>query len=252
MLLAAGILSASAGIINEFSKSYLAFVISGLFVVIFGSMFYPAAFLLAIESVGSEQRAIAATMVAIYYCLGEILVGAFVKITQHWAFFVQITCITIAAILCKLKPLPESVQWLLSNSKEKRCIDLLKKTAHSNHACLRESQLEELIASNRNKLRRANQGSYPLWPIMKTIPKPIMNILFSWIINIAARTIIEKLRIDDSNTNNFIYSGLIQIPALLLTVYTLSQSGRSFSLLLFMAATCLGLFCIAMIDKSKY
>lgn len=71
----AGTCSAILGVVRSFSIDYPMFVIFEFLDACFGSVLYSAAVILGIELVGPDKRVLASTVMALFYPIGEVVLG---------------------------------------------------------------------------------------------------------------------------------------------------------------------------------
>jgi len=90
MLAYAGALSAIMGIIRSLSSNYYMFLCFEFLDMAVGSTLFPTAFLLAIELVGPKRRVAAATIITIFYALGEAFLGLLASQVQNWRWLLRV------------------------------------------------------------------------------------------------------------------------------------------------------------------
>ncbi|XP_065361290.1 organic cation transporter protein [Calliphora vicina] len=232
MLAIAGFLSSIMGIIRSFSTNYYMFLSFELLDMIVGSTLFPTAFLLGIELVGPKRRVAAATIITIFYSLGEALLGVLAEQFQNWRTLLRVLYIPAALHIFFLILLPESVRWLLSQGREEQAVAVLKKAAHINRKVLPESSLTNLVNSNKIKLEMANESSYPIWLATKTFFWRIANCSLCWFTHtlVALGLSLNSVNLGGNKYKNFMLNGLVQVPGLILPLFIMNTIGRRFSL----------------------
>lgn len=90
MLAVAGSVSALMGVIRSLSSNYSMFLVFEFLDMAVGSTLFPTAFLLAIELVGPKRRVAAATIITIFYALGEAFLGFLASQVQHWRWLLRV------------------------------------------------------------------------------------------------------------------------------------------------------------------
>ncbi|KAI8122393.1 Solute carrier family 22 member 21 [Lucilia cuprina] len=244
MLAIAGFLSSIMGIIRSFSTNYYMFLSFELLDMVVGSTLFPTAFLLAIELVGPKKRVAAATIITIFYSLGEALLGVLAGQFQNWRTLLRVLYIPAALQIFFIILLPESVRWLLSQGREKQAVTILKKAARINRKILPESSLKSLVNSNKNKLETANESNYPIWLAIKTFFWRILNCSFCWFTHtlVALGLSLNSVNLGGNKYNNFMLNGLVQVPGLILPLFIMNTIGRRFSLFgsMLICALCMG------------
>lgn len=266
MLAIAGFLSSIMGIIRSYSTNYYMFLSFELLDMVVGSTLFPTSFLLAIELVGPKRRVAAATIITIFYSLGEALLGVLAEQFQNWRILLRVLYIPAALQIFFLFILPESVRWLLSQGKEEQAVGILKKAARINRKVLPDSSLKNLINSNKIKLETANESSYPIWLAIKTFFWRICNCSLCWFTHtlVALGLSLNSVNLGGNKYNNFMLNGLVQVPGLILPLFIMNTIGRRFSLFgsMLVCALCMGatilfgksniitiIFCLAYFNK---
>ncbi|XP_034108685.1 organic cation transporter protein [Drosophila albomicans] len=244
MLAFAGALSAIMGIIRSLSTNYYMFLVFEFLDMAVGSTLFPTAFLLAIELVGPKRRVAAATIITIFYALGEGFLGFLASQVQDWRWLLRVLYAPAILQILFLWILPESVRWLLSQGQEQRAASVLRRAAKINKRSLPEDQLDELITTNRTKLRQANESPYPIMQAARFFIWRIANCCFCWFTHtlIALGLSLNSVNLGGSKYTNFMLNGVIQIPGLLLPLIIMDRIGRRYSLCasMLICAICMG------------
>ncbi|KAH8307302.1 hypothetical protein KR044_009704, partial [Drosophila immigrans] len=244
MLAFAGALSALMGIIRSLSSNFYMFLVFEFLDMAVGSTLFPTAFLLAIELVGPKRRVAAATIITIFYALGEAFLGFLASQVQNWRWLLRVLYAPAILQILFLWILPESVRWLLSQGQEQRAASVLRRAAKINKRSLPEDQLDELMDNNRTKLRQANESQYPIKQAARFFIWRIANCCFCWFTHtlIALGLSLNSVNLGGSKYNNFMLNGVVQIPGLLLPLIIMDRIGRRYSLCasMLICAVCMG------------
>ncbi|XP_017122857.2 organic cation transporter protein isoform X1 [Drosophila elegans] len=244
MLAVAGSLSALMGVIRSLSSNYPMFLAFEFLDMAVGSTLFPTAFLLAIELVGPKRRVAAATIITIFYALGEAFLGFLASQVQHWRWLLRVLYAPAILQILFLWILPESVRWLLSQGAEERAAAVLRRAARINKRTLPEEQVEELLATNRQKLSQANESQYPIMRAVRFFSLRIANCCLCWFTHtlIALGLSLNSVNLGGSKYTNFMLNGFIQIPGLLLPLVIMDRVGRRYSLCasMLLCAICMG------------
>ncbi|EDW44438.1 GM22419 [Drosophila sechellia] len=171
ILVASGILSSFAGLARSHAPEYYSFLSLEFLDMVVGSTLFPTAFLLAVELVGPKHRVLAATVISLTYGLAEALMGLVAKYLRDWRVFLRVLYTPALLHLIFICLLPESVRWLLSQSKEMEAQTTLRRVAQVNRKALPEHQLNALILSNRRLLTQssATGGHYSFRQIFQAL-----------------------------------------------------------------------------------
>ncbi|EDW79038.2 uncharacterized protein Dwil_GK10651 [Drosophila willistoni] len=254
MLAIGGALSALMGVIRSLSTNYYMFLSFEFLDMAVGSTLFPTAFLLAIELVGPKRRVAAATIITIFYSLGEAFLGFLASQLQHWRWLLRALYAPAILQLLFLWILPESVRWLLSQGAEQKAASVLRRAARCNKRSLPEEQLDELLANNRQKLRQANESQYPIMKAIRFFLLRIANCCLCWFTHtlIALGLSLNSVNLGGNKYTNFMLNGFIQIPGLLLPLIIMDRFGRRYSLCasMLVCAVCMG--ASAAIDPDNY
>uniref|UniRef100_A0A1A9UJJ4 Major facilitator superfamily (MFS) profile domain-containing protein n=1 Tax=Glossina austeni TaxID=7395 RepID=A0A1A9UJJ4_GLOAU len=232
MLAIGGFLSSIMGLIKSFATNYSMFLTFETFDMIVGSTLYPTAFLLAIELVGPKRRVAAATIITMFYPLGEALLGVFAKQFQNWRILLRVLYAPAILHIFLLTLLPESIRWLLSQGKEGKAVAVLTEAAHVNGKFVPELNFINLMESNKQKLEDNAEEIYPIKDAIKVFFWRIANCSLCWFTHtlIALGLSLTSVNLGGNKYNNFIWNGLIQIPGLLLPLFVMDSLGRRISL----------------------
>ncbi|XP_034483396.1 organic cation transporter protein-like [Drosophila innubila] len=254
MLAYAGALSALMGIIRSLSSNYYMFLCFEFLDMVVGSTLFPTAFLLAIELVGPKCRVAAATIITIFYALGEAFLGILASQIQHWRWLLRVLYAPAILQILFLWILPESVRWLLSQGQEQQAASVLRRAAKINKRPLPEDQLEELITNNRNKMLQANESQYPILRAASFFIWRIANCCFCWFTHtlIALGLSLNSVNLGGSKYTNFMLNGFVQIPGLLLPLIIMDRFGRRYSLCASMLACAICMGASAAIGSDDY
>ncbi|XP_022216949.2 organic cation transporter protein-like [Drosophila obscura] len=244
MLAIAGALSAFMGVIRSLSTNYYMFLAFEFLDMAVGSTLFPTAFLLAIELVGPKRRVAAATIITIFYSLGEAFLGFLASQVQHWRWLLRVLYAPAVLQILFLWILPESVRWLLSQGSEERAAAVLRRAARINKRPLPDEQLDELLATNRQKLSQANESQYPIMKAVRFFSLRILNCCLCWFTHtlIALGLSLNSVNLGGNKYTNFMLNGFIQIPGLLLPLIIMDRIGRRYSLCasMLLCAVCMG------------
>ncbi|KAH8354067.1 hypothetical protein KR084_003795 [Drosophila pseudotakahashii] len=254
MLAVAGSLSALMGVIRSLSSSYSMFMVFEFLDMAVGSTLFPTAFLLAIELVGPKRRVAAATIITIFYALGEAFLGFLASQVQHWRWLLRVLYAPAVLQILFLWILPESVRWLLSQGAEEKAADVLRRAARINKRSLPEEQVEELLSSNRQKLSQANETQYPIMRAVRFFSLRIANCCLCWFTHtlIALGLSLNSVNLGGNKYTNFMLNGFIQIPGLLLPLIIMDRVGRRYSLCVSMLLCAICMAASAGVPEDNY
>uniref|UniRef100_A0A0K8VF65 Solute carrier family 22 member 3 n=3 Tax=Bactrocera latifrons TaxID=174628 RepID=A0A0K8VF65_BACLA len=245
MLAVGGFLSAIMGILRSISTNYYMFIAFEFIDMAVGSTLFPTAFLLAIELVGPKRRVAAATIITIFYSLGEALLGVLAQQFQNWRDLLRVLYTPALLLIVFLFVLPESVRWLLSQGREEDATHLLKRAARINKREIPENDLKALVAENQAKLAQAHESHYPIVKALKLFRWRILNCCFCWFTHtlVALGLSLTSVTLGGNKYTNFQLNGLVQVPGLILPLLIMDRIGRRYSLCgsMLVCAICMGI-----------
>ncbi|XP_011196030.1 organic cation transporter protein [Zeugodacus cucurbitae] len=244
MLAIGGFLSAIMGILRSISTNYYMFIAFEFIDMAVGSTLFPTAFLLAIELVGPKRRVAAATIITIFYSLGEALLGVLAQQFQNWRNLLRVLYTPALLQILFLFILPESVRWLLSQGREEDAARLLKRAARINKREIPEHDLKALVAENQAKLEQAHESHYPIVKALKLFRWRLLNCCFCWFTHtlVALGLSLTSVTLGGNKYTNFQLNGLVQVPGLILPLLIMDRIGRRYSLCgsMLVCALCMG------------
>ncbi|XP_065360856.1 organic cation transporter protein isoform X2 [Calliphora vicina] len=242
-----GFVAAFLGIIRSFATSYTFFVIFEFLDSMASSPLYSICFIVGIELVGPKRRVIACSLITIFYAIGEMLLAIFAKYYPNWRVLLRIMYIPALSLVVYFWILPESVRWLLSQSREDEAKNILKRAAKVNKRKLSDHSLDKLMLANREKLQNVTEGKFPIKEAFSKLFWRIANCSFCWIVNVLVYygLSLNAVLLDGNKYNNFIFIAMVEIPGFLLPLLIMDRFGRRYSLFGCMFIS--GLCCLATI-----
>ncbi|XP_023305322.2 solute carrier family 22 member 3 [Lucilia cuprina] len=242
-----GFVAAFLGIIRSFATSYTFFVIFEFLDSMASSPLYSICFIVGIELVGPKRRVIACSLITIFYAIGEMLLALGAKYYPNWRILLRIMYVPALSLVVYFWILPESVRWLLSQSREDEAKNILKRAARVNKRKLSDHSLDKLVLANREKLQNVSEGKFPIKQAFSKLFWRIANCSFCWIVNVLVYygLSLNAVLLDGNKYNNFIYIALVEIPGFLLPLLIMDRFGRRYSLFGCMFIS--GLCCLATI-----
>ncbi|KAM8708241.1 hypothetical protein ACLKA7_015243 [Drosophila subpalustris] len=252
ILVVMGVLSAVCGLARSFAPDYYSFLSFEFLDMAVGSTLFPTAFLLAIELVGPKHRVVAAMVISLTYGLAEAAMGYLASYILDWRVLLRVLYTPAILHLIFICYLPESVRWLLSQSREEDAIDTLRKVAHMNQRSLPKDQLNELIRTHRELLSHseATDGHYSVRQISKALGLRIAQCCFLWFTNtlIALGLTLNSIGLSGNKFQNFSMTGFMQLPGIILGTLLMHRFGRRWTLSLFLSSCSILLLAMAFLE----
>lgn len=179
-----------------------------------------------------------------FYSVGYVLLSLFAYFVRDWRFLTIMVSLPI--VFCSVfiiqHGLCESPQWLVENGKTKESKHLLKEIAKINGADISETLLERLSIDQPTKLSSTNQDSTSVFAQPEYLKK-VLTLSFIWLFLSMMYYGLSFIS-GSLNSNKYIsfsLSGLVEIPALLLSMWVMKPGKKIplFVLALFGAFSCL-------------
>lgn len=228
-----GTIAAMMGIIRSFSVNYAMFAVLETLDAAIGSVVYPTAMVLGMELVGPEKRVLATTILAVFYPVGEVLMGVVAKYVTNWRDFLRVLYIPGLLHILFFWIITESVRWLLVKGKYEEAIRALKKAAKFNKVSLSEESLEELCSSSELYKDTSEQVPSESYPIRSAFASTkllcrIVNCSFCWFTNtlVYYGLSLNSVSLAGDKYLNFIFVCLIEVPGFLICYFTTNSLGR--------------------------
>ncbi|XP_034481942.1 organic cation transporter 1-like isoform X2 [Drosophila innubila] len=252
ILVVTGVLSALCGLARSYAPDYYSFLSFEFLDMAVGSTLFPTAFLLAIELVGPKHRVVAAMVISLTYGLAEAAMGYLASYIMDWRVLLRVLYTPALLHLIFICYLPESVRWLLSQSREEDAIQTLRKVARVNQRALPDDQLNELIQTNRELVANseATDGHYSVRQIFNALGLRIAQCCFLWFTNtlIALGLTLNSIGLSGNKFQNFIMTGFMQLPGIILGTLLMHRFGRRWTLSLFLSSCSILLLAMAILD----
>lgn len=196
---------------------------------------------------GPKRRVVACSLITIFYAIGEMVLAIIAKYYQNWRVLLRIVYAPALFLIVYLWILPESVRWLLSQSREAEAKSILKRAAKVNKRKLSDHSMDKLILANRQKLQNVSEGKFPIRQAFSTLFWRIANCSFCWIVNVLVYygLSLNAVLLDGDKYNNFIFIAMVEIPGFMLPLLIMNRLGRRYSLFVSMLLS--GLCCLATI-----
>ncbi|XP_034482692.1 organic cation transporter protein-like [Drosophila innubila] len=216
------------------------------------STFAPTAFLLAMELVSSKHRVMAVMVLTLTSGLAGTALGYLAGYILDWRLLLRVIYIPGLLHLIILCWLPESIPWLLSQSKEEEVIQILREIARVNKRPLPEEQLKELRRNNRQVVTQseAHDGHYSLRQIFDALGLRIYLCCFVWFSSllIGLGLILNLNDLSGNKFRNYSLTSFLDLPGILIAALLMNRIGRRWAMSLFMGSCSTLLIAITILD----
>jgi len=227
--------------LSAFSPNFAIFAVCRFVVGLFKPGTVVGAYVVAGELLGPKYRPAAGTIMWILFSVSLVLTGVKAYFIREWKIL-MIACSAPYVFVCFLVFfVPESMRWLRLQGRHADVIKILKKAAKVNGKVLPDGvELKPLQNSN---IEKSKTGS------VLDLFRPLRMLLFStvqgfgWFVSASVYYGVSWAVSDMSGEmyRDYILAMLIEIPALLLSVYAMNKFGRKKTVISTLALA--GLFC---------
>ncbi|XP_054167878.1 organic cation transporter protein-like [Oppia nitens] len=223
-----------AGLSSAFSISIEHFIISRFALAYGASARWGTGFVLLLETVGPEYRAIVGMAIEFGWALGYIVMPGAAYLLRDFRWIQLAVTLPEMVLLLWWTSLPESPRWQLTHGKFTDAESALRRAAeingHPTHTV--ETKLKKLMdkaLADRDEQDRNNSKSSILDLCRsRAMIKNTLILYFSWFVN---ALIYYGLSLNTNNLGgnpfiNFLLAGAVEFPAYALCIYLLKQYGR--------------------------
>ncbi|KAK6025662.1 transporter, major facilitator family protein [Ostertagia ostertagi] len=194
---------------------------------------HPGIFVIAVvigaELVGPRYRKLAAVITGGFFAIGQVLLGIEGYFLTDYRYL-QLAIVSPALIFLSYYWLvPESARWLVTQRRFDDADKVLRKAAKMNGEVLPEKWWEQLD-SEQDSNRAKTTKKYKLWDLMKTpvLRKRTLVAFYLWpVVSMVYYGMAMKPNALGGDIYiNFIFSALVEIPALFIVYLLIDRAGR--------------------------
>ncbi|KAK9882777.1 hypothetical protein WA026_023197 [Henosepilachna vigintioctopunctata] len=219
------------GLIKTLSPSIVWYLVFELTEAIFSAGTCGCVFIIAIESVLPNKRALMGCILNISYALGEVLLALIAWSCQYWRSLIYYTYGPCVMIVLLYWILPESLRWTLSKGRIEESKQALRNIATVNKQKLSENTLKRLenVAEYSD-----NCNSHKFIEILKSksLFWRFVNCCFGWMTCafLFYGITLSSVSIYGNKYLDFMLISLIEFPAYLSNYYIIDKLGRRASI----------------------
>ncbi|CAB0009618.1 unnamed protein product [Nesidiocoris tenuis] len=224
------ILQVVFGLATAVVQDVYAFMISRMIVGATTSGVFLVAYVIGLEMVGPSKRILCGVVFQLFFTAGFILTAGFAYLIRDWRTLQIAITLPGVAYFCYWWFIPESVRWQLTKGKTEEAKKTLRAVAKENGQKVCEDVLEQLCQQTEAERKQAGGKTPSVLELFKyrNLAQKSVIIFFLWFVNSATY---YGLSWNTSNLGgndyvNFIISGLVEIPAYSLLLFTLDRWGR--------------------------
>lgn len=244
------ILSGLAGLIRSFSNSYVFFITMTIMDSIVRAGAYANCFIIGMEFVAPEKRAIISIFLSIFCGIVGMIVGAVAWILQTWRTLDRIMYGVCLLVVSYYWLLPESVRWLLTKERYTDVENTLRNISKTNGRDLPEETLQKL----RNSSTSGKVGEvHSFEELLKSpiLTRRFINCSICWTFCLFSYygLTINSIALSNNSYLDFILTMLVEIPGNIAVYLVLNRVGRRYALSL--SFLICGLSCLSFIFIPK-
>ncbi|KAM8708240.1 hypothetical protein ACLKA7_015242 [Drosophila subpalustris] len=205
------------------------------------------------ELVSSKHRVMAVMVLTFTNSLAGIALGYLAGYILDWRLLLRVIYVPGLLHLIIVCFLPESVPWLLSQSKEEEAIQVLREIARFNKRPLLKEQLRNLRWSNRQVITQSESldGHYSIRQILNALGPRISQYCFVWFSNlfIEMGLVLNLKYLSGNKFRNYSLISFLDLPGILIAALLMNRIGRRCSMSLFMASCSTLLIAMTVFDQ---
>lgn len=171
------------GLLISFSWNYWMFAILEFLTALVTSGSYMSTFILGMELVGREKRAIGSVIISFVFSMGQVMLGLIAMNVRQFRIILRIIYIPTFLVLSYLWVIPESIRWLLSKGRNRDAVHIIKRAATINGAQLSQKQLDSLNECSNNALVVETKGNFLMVTKSRILFIRLINCCFCWFTN---------------------------------------------------------------------
>ncbi|XP_035700301.1 organic cation transporter protein-like [Branchiostoma floridae] len=244
------------GIACSFAHNYIAFVVLRFFIGAAGVGAYVTSFVLVSEVVGPSKRTLVGTLEYCCFVLGYIIMGGIAYFVRTWSMLQLIISLPGVVWLPLWFLVTESPRWLLAKGRTDEARAIVEKMAEKNGVDFPEALWNDMLKEEDEPDPEEPEKPAYFYSVRDLVRTPNMAkksvIIF---INWAVITMVYYgLSLNTSSLGgddyvNFTVSGLVEFPALAVSMFLVDRWGRRPAHCLFMIGG--GLACISVLFVPK-
>ncbi|KAL9985445.1 hypothetical protein ACROYT_G007856 [Oculina patagonica] len=198
-------------------------------------------FVLATELVGPEKRALAGTLVWIYFTVALLVLAIKAYFVRNWKILLILSSAPFAFIVAFWKLIPESVRWLLVNGRKDEARAILEKVAVINKKEMPKDELYVPVQSSRKSVVEL----FKSWKLAK------LSLIqcYAWFVNgmVYYGLSLSAGEFGGSIYLNFVLTSLVEVPANILVIHNCNRFGRRKTVVVHMIAAAISAVCVSFI-----
>eukprot|EP00058_Branchiostoma_floridae_P006628 XP_002592116.1 hypothetical protein BRAFLDRAFT_59470 [Branchiostoma floridae] len=282
------VLNLVSGISTMFAPNFTAFVILRLFVGVSSMGIYLVNFVLACEIVGPSRRTLVGTVDYVFFVLGYMLEAGLAYLIRTWTHLqlaISLLSVLWLPLWCVVT---ESPRWLLAKGRTEEARAIVEKMAKTNGVDFPDALWEKMVESkvdvktfrygyvaknsselivvsdlpvfelSQDKLTETpdNDRFYSAWDLIRTpnLAKKSAIIFYNWgvITMVYYGLSLNTSALGGDDYINFFLSGLVEFPALLMSIIVIEKWGRRSPHIMFMVGGGVACICTLFVPSDLF
>ncbi|XP_050712760.1 organic cation transporter protein-like isoform X3 [Eriocheir sinensis] len=212
---------------------YAALVVLRFFLGVSLQGIFLVAYVLAMEMVGKNSRAIVGVVAHGFYSIGYFVATLLAWLIPSWRWLQIAMTLSALLFIPYYWIIPESARWLITKGRNEEAAIILKKAAKINKQEVSQDLLDKATDAPKEDKAKGNFLDLFRLPRMCCIT---LNIFFNWFVNSG---VYYGLSLSTGNLGgnpylNFMISGAVEVPALAIATLLLNRIGRRIPLSAFL------------------
>ncbi|CAH1252185.1 SLC22A3 [Branchiostoma lanceolatum] len=240
------------GMACAFSPNYITFVAFRFFIAASGMLTSLVAFVMTQELVSADKRSFVGMFIWTFFALAYMLLAGIAYFIRTWMWLQVAITMPNLFFISFWWLIPESPRWLISRNRYKEAAAILRKAAEVAKVTMPEEVFYDTIPLTQIEEKNPKEKKlYTFVDLFRTpnLRKWTINIFFNWIVNtlVYYGISLNTSALSGNMYLNFALSGLVEIPAHLISIVLLNKFGRRWPLcllLLFGGVACIVAFFI--------
>lgn len=183
---------------------------------------------LGMELVSPDKRVLAGSIVSSAYAIGEAALAILAMYVHNWRMLLRIMYISGLLLMSLFWLMPESLRWMLSKGQNDKVKRILRKAAKMNNVDLSEDLLSNL--DHEKKVKENETNDYPIGMVFKSriLILRLATCSFCWITCafVFFGLTLNSVAVSGNLYLNFVFVGLIEIPAYVVMCLVANKIGR--------------------------
>ncbi|KAI8481835.1 hypothetical protein Bbelb_404400 [Branchiostoma belcheri] len=245
------------GIATMFAPDFTVFVILRFMVGVQCMGIYLTNFVLGAEIVGPSRRTLVGTYDYVFFTLGYMLLGGIAYLIRTWRH------LQLALSLFSILWIPlwwavtESPRWLLAKGRTEEARAIVEKMAVTNGVDFPHSLWEKMLESKDKLVETPGNGRfYSARDLLRTpnLAKKSAVLFYNWaVLNMVYYGLsLNTSALGGDDYISFFFSGLVEFPALLMSIVVIEKWGRRAPHVMFMVVGGLACICTTFVPSDLF